>query len=145
MLAPVHLSQLWPHQPLCCSHEGQPIDFFILFVQSSQMLFPNWFTCDCSAVFGGLLVFESGADVYVMLSPVKNKHVIKILLLLEILRALFDCSILCESYSVQHLSCALSVTSCVTFNLKLARCLCILPFHLNAFSPTFVIEHCPFI
>lgn len=88
------------------------------------MLFPNWFTCDCSAVFGGLLVFESGADVYVMLSPVKNKHVIKILLLLEILRALFDCSILCESYSVQHLSCALSVTSCVTFNLKLV-CVCV--------------------
>lgn len=72
-------------------------------------------------LFGGLLVFESGADVYVMHSPVKSEHVIKILLLLnvlEILHALFDSSILCESYSVQHLSCALSVTSCVTFNLK---------------------------
>lgn len=71
------------------------------------MLLPNCFTWDCSAVFGGLLVFECGADVYVMLSPVKNKHVIKILLLLnvlEILHALFDCSIHCESYSVQHLS-----------------------------------------
>lgn len=58
------------------------------------MLLRNWFTWDCSAVFGGLLVFESGADVYVMLSPVKSKHVIKILLLLnvlEILHALFEC------------------------------------------------------